>query len=57
MGIKIYVDDFRSSDYLVKERLEKSIWISPVESTETCLGIKGVLYGNEVGYATDIRIA
>jgi Ran GTPase-activating protein (RanGAP) involved in mRNA processing and transport len=34
-GVKVFVDDFRAVDYLVKERLEKSIWVSPVEAIET----------------------
>jgi len=33
--IDIFVDDFRVFDYLVKEKLEKSIWISPTEPFET----------------------
>lgn len=55
--IDIFVDDFRVFDYLVKEKLEKSIWISPTEPQETIQGIKNVLLKNEVGYVTDIRIS
>jgi len=28
--VNVFVDDFRAVDFLVKEKLEKSIWISPV---------------------------
>lgn len=55
--LKIFVDDFRAIDYLVKEKLERSIWISPISSVETHQGINRVLQGGEVGYVTDIRIS
>jgi len=42
---------------LTSEKLEKSIWISPVNETETLNGIKHILKANEVGYVTDIRIS
>jgi len=28
--VNVFVDDFRAVDFLVKEKLERSIWISPV---------------------------
>lgn len=55
--INIFVDDFRVVDYLVKEKLENSIWISPTEPHETIQGIRNVLLKNEVGYVTDIRLS
>ena len=32
-NVKVFVDDFRATDYLVKDKLDKSIWISPVSTT------------------------
>merc|ERR1712127_274480 len=55
--INIFVDDFRIVDYLIKDKLEKSIWISPTVTSETAQGIKNVLLKNEVGYVTDVRIS
>jgi len=55
--IKIFVDDFRCVDMLNKDRLEKSIWISPMPSSETVASIKEVLLNNEVGFVVDIRLS
>lgn len=38
--VQVYVDDFRATDYLVKEKLEKSIWISPIMPDQSAQGIK-----------------
>lgn len=54
----VHVDEFRSIDLLQKEKLEKSIWISPVtygSANEKI--IQNVLDTNEIGLAVDIRIA
>jgi hypothetical protein len=53
------VDDFRAVDYLVKEKLDRSIWISPIMPQQTIANIKEVLNNacNDVGYIVDVRIS
>lgn len=55
--LALFVDDFRSVDYLQKDKLEKSIWISPIEDTQTIDGVRDGLINGEVGFITDIRIS
>lgn len=57
-GIAVFVDDFRAVDYLVKDKLDRSIWISPVTDASSIFDIKKVLTtDNECGYVTDVRIS
>lgn len=56
-NIQIFVDDFRCVEYLSKDKLEKSIWISPMPSQETIYSIRDSLMTNEVGYIMDIRLS
>ena len=56
-NIDVLVDVFRAVDYLVKEKLDRSIWISPVTASQSCYNIREVLQKNECGYITDVRIA
>jgi len=51
------VDDFRAVDYLVKEKLDRSIWISPIVASQSIYNIKEVLHSNECGFITDVRIS
>jgi Ran GTPase-activating protein (RanGAP) involved in mRNA processing and transport len=55
--IKVFVDDFRSIDYLVKEKLEKSIWISPFSVNNSVQELRDMMKYNEIGFITDIRVA
>jgi hypothetical protein len=55
--VQVFVDEFRAVDFLVKERLDKSIWISPVNANQSIFNIKEVLNNNECGYITDVRIS
>lgn len=55
--ITVFVDEFRAVDYLVKERLDKSIWISPASASTSIFNIKEVLQNQEVGFITDVRIS
>ena len=57
--INVFVDDFRAVDYLVKEKLDKSIWISPVMPQQTTANIKEVLNNacNDCGYIVDVRLS
>lgn len=42
-NVNVFVDDFRAVDYLVKEKLDRSIWISPVVATQSLYNVKEVL--------------
>jgi hypothetical protein len=55
--VNVFVDDFRCVDLLNKEKLEKSIWISPMPTSETIASIKEQLITNEVGYVVDVRLS
>lgn len=55
--VHVFVDEFRAVDFLVKERLDRSIWISPVTATQSIFNVKEVLNNQECGYVTDVRIS
>jgi Ran GTPase-activating protein (RanGAP) involved in mRNA processing and transport len=41
--VTVFVDEFRAVDYLVKERLDRSIWISPATDAASIFNFKDVL--------------
>lgn len=58
-GIVAYVDDFSTVDYLIKEKLDRTVWVSPMPKSQfkDIGGINQLFTKQECGFITDIRVA
>jgi Ran GTPase-activating protein (RanGAP) involved in mRNA processing and transport len=54
-----YVDDFCTVDYLVKQKLDKTVWVSPMPKAQfkDINGINQLFTKQECGFIADIRVA